>query len=761
MPFMLSDFVSGAKGMQEYRDLQEANQAKKDLAKLATEAATPTTTEDTRGLAQSILPGESGGIPTDQMSKMMTSIPGTETPKEGLTGLGGMQQGISGVEPTPTPAGAKESPLKMILNSTQKSGQELSSVQKQIALNEKYAKYFNDKGQPALANEYIKQNQAFQEKQYDLEKKHFTNQKEATAMLGGQAGAYVDAADDPTKEPMARAELIRQAQELGNVPPERIMQMATMPAPQLKAMMDQTRQGAMTAYEQASSKISAAELALKSRTQTRLEAKEKAQELKGDRDFAAKQIGAISSMLGKFEGTPPPEVQAAAQEGLKYFTSVLHGDGSTTPGATAQPTAPADATTQPSATTASEGSSYLARRAKIESGGDYSNKSTTSSASGAYQITRDTFNNLQSKYKDLPQIAFDELTKKGNEKVQDAYAERLLKDNDGQIQAAGIPVTDKMRDVFWHFGSEDAKDLLTAPNSASVSSVLGSKVIDANKAELTKDGKPITVGELRTKMGVDKAPEVSSELTSTSSKVKLPVATEEANKDSGSQWKLKAKSTGVINQRLAWGITEAFQQSAINAMNIADMPSTSMLGAFSGMAGKSNKDITSSVKGVLSRQATPDEERAFQQEVAGFESNMARALGGGYANSSAKAVMDSYHNQVAQSGDSPIIQANFLARIKQELTSLNQAFKSHPGANDEERKLLQDLTNQLESKIKFNVSDVNAVLRATTGKESVAAASAKIAGPAAKFTYKGQEYIRPTTATDDSWAKYKAYIQSH
>ena len=289
MPFMLSDFVSGAKGMQEYRDLQEANQAKKDLAKIATEAATPTTTTDTRGLVQNILPGEEAGIPKEVLGKMMSPIPGTETPKEGLTGLGGMQQGISGVEPTLAPAGAKESPLKMSVGAVQKSGQELNAVQKQVTLNEKIADYYNKKGNPALANQYITENQTLKTKELDLQKKHLDNTSTAADMLGGAAGTYAASADDPAREPLARAELLRQAQELGTVPPQRLMQMATMPAPQLKALMEQTRDSSFTASEQAKAQQKSLENEIKRMQQERMLMEEQRKILKDDQDAAYKR----------------------------------------------------------------------------------------------------------------------------------------------------------------------------------------------------------------------------------------------------------------------------------------------------------------------------------------------------------------------------------------------------------------------------------------------------------------------------------------
>jgi hypothetical protein len=133
-----------------------------------------------------------------------------------------------------------------------------------------------------------------------------------------------------------------------------------------------------------------------------------------------------------------------------------------------------------------------------------------------------------------------------------------------------------------------------------------------------------------------------------------------------------------------------------------------------GLTNKKGANFTDAIRSVAARKATPDENRVFEQFVSGFETNMARALGGGYAGSSTKVVMDNYHNQVAIAGDSPMVKAAFLARIKQELGILGDAFGAHPGANPAMVRKFKELNNDITSKIKFNVSDITTALNSLT-----------------------------------------------
>jgi hypothetical protein len=142
------------------------------------------------------------------------------------------------------------------------------------------------------------------------------------------------------------------------------------------------------------------------------------------------------------------------------------------------------------------------------------------------------------------------------------------------------------------------------------------------------------------------------------------------------------------------------------------------------MAGKSGDSFTQSLSSTLSRKLTKEDERIMQVIVSGLEANMSRALGGGYAQSGAKYMIDIYKQQVPKAGDSPIVTAIFLARVKQELGILAKAFSAHPGSTDGYVQQMNDYMAAMNQAIPFNVADVIATKRRT--RESISQQSEKL-----------------------------------
>ena len=214
---------------------------------------------------------------------------------------------------------------------------------------------------------------------------------------------------------------------------------------------------------------------------------------------------------------------------------------------------------------------------------------------------------------------------------------------------------------------------------------------------------------------------------------------------------------GGLNGRYAFNILEAAQQAGADLLNIARMPSGTVLGTFAGMTGQGGDTLLSSLSNTFARNITDEESRQFQQLISGFDMNMARALGGGYANSGAKAAVQAYKEQVARSGDTPLAQATFLARAKQELAILNNAYKAHPGANDAEKQQMQQLTDSINQVVPFTVQDV---VTASGGKgvPTIAQAAQSMVLPQAPTL---EEFLQkagaanPNMTTDQLKAKYK------
>ena len=161
-----------------------------------------------------------------------------------------------------------------------------------------------------------------------------------------------------------------------------------------------------------------------------------------------------------------------------------------------------------------------------------------------------------------------------------------------------------------------------------------------------------------------------------------------------------------LNVRYAFNISEAAQQAGTDLLNITQMPKDTVLGTFSDMTGLGGNDLTTALRNTFTRKIEKQDRRQFQQLVSGFEMNMSRALGGGYANSGAARSVDAYKQQVARSGDTPLAMATFLARAKQELTILEKQFAAHPGANEGEISQLKGVMDEVRKSIPFDVKDV-------------------------------------------------------
>lgn len=173
--------------------------------------------------------------------------------------------------------------------------------------------------------------------------------------------------------------------------------------------------------------------------------------------------------------------------------------------------------------------------------------------------------------------------------------------------------------------------------------------------------------------------------------------------------KIKAESKGqgsAANTRYAFNIAESFSQAAQDLLNVTKMPAGTVMGNFAELSGKSGDSLKAGLTAAFGRAVTKQDERMFAQIIAGLDQNMARALGGGYASSSSKHLIDAYKQQLPREGDSPATTALFLARFKQELQILGDVFEAHPGANERMAGKVNKYLGELNKAIPFTVNDV-------------------------------------------------------
>ena len=163
---------------------------------------------------------------------------------------------------------------------------------------------------------------------------------------------------------------------------------------------------------------------------------------------------------------------------------------------------------------------------------------------------------------------------------------------------------------------------------------------------------------------------------------------------------------GAANTRYAFSMSESFAQAAQDLVNVTQLASGTVMSNFAELAGKSGDSLKQGLSAAFARKVTDQDSRMFAQLIAGLDQNMARTLGGGYANSGAKHSIEAYKQQISREGDSMASRALFLARFKQELGIFADVYSAHPGANEQMTAKVNKYYNDVNKAIPFNVQNV-------------------------------------------------------
>jgi hypothetical protein len=167
-----------------------------------------------------------------------------------------------------------------------------------------------------------------------------------------------------------------------------------------------------------------------------------------------------------------------------------------------------------------------------------------------------------------------------------------------------------------------------------------------------------------------------------------------------------ASRGGASNQRFAFNMTSSFGQLKNDLVGITKLKGGTTLSTFGELAGQSGDTLLKSLESRMGRALTTPEQQEFGKLVASFDARMATLLGGGYAGSTAKGLRDAYLAQVAKEGESPRVQALFLARSRQEMEEWANNFDAYPGATDEMKAKIQQNLDLVRKAIPWTVDDV-------------------------------------------------------
>ena len=194
---------------------------------------------------------------------------------------------------------------------------------------------------------------------------------------------------------------------------------------------------------------------------------------------------------------------------------------------------------------------------------------------------------------------------------------------------------------------------------------------------------------------------------------------------------LKKAGTGLPAER-AGNILEATLQSTKDLINVSKLPEATTLNTFAGLSGKDAKGIVSGLEGAFARQVTTGDQRAFEQIIAGLESTMATAVGGGFASAASASKMAQYGKQIPRAGDNAENAAIFLARMKQELQTVREGFVDRQGANKEQVAKMDKAMEDLDKAIPFTIDQVMEAKAKRAGGKTMGAKASKTYGDSGK-----------------------------
>ena len=123
---------------------------------------------------------------------------------------------------------------------------------------------------------------------------------------------------------------------------------------------------------------------------------------------------------------------------------------------------------------------FFERLAKIESGGNAAARAKTSSATGLYQMTRGTFDDLKRTMPSLRNVSWEDHAK--NPELQKKFANALTARNDQELTQKGHDANDLNRYLAHFAGVSGADKLLRADPTAAVGDILGKNAAKANKS---------------------------------------------------------------------------------------------------------------------------------------------------------------------------------------------------------------------------------------------------------------------------------------
>jgi hypothetical protein len=179
----------------------------------------------------------------------------------------------------------------------------------------------------------------------------------------------------------------------------------------------------------------------------------------------------------------------------------------------------------------------------------------------------------------------------------------------------------------------------------------------------------------------------------------------------------KAQNIGSRETGFAGRIQQALSSAATDIGNVIKSPGIAEMPVFAGTIGQNPKGVLDSLIALGARSATAEEQRAFQMLTGGISAALGRIESQGLANGTTVANLKAFDEMKPLAGDSPLVTALYLARLKQELEVGLSVYVTNRATSTEQRAQVRSVVKPILDAINFEPSDVlNAMAKSNAGQ---------------------------------------------
>ena len=148
------------------------------------------------------------------------------------------------------------------------------------------------------------------------------------------------------------------------------------------------------------------------------------------------------------------------------------------------------------------------------------------------------------------------------------------------------------------------------------------------------------------------------------------------------------------------------ENAAQDLSNIMTLPAVAQSPVFAGIIGVDPARALSSLSALAARTITTPEQKAFEQITNSLDAALARLEAQGLASGATKSSIQSFNSLKPRAGDRAINMALYIARVKQEIETGIRVHDKMPGTTPEQRVATQQILNDLDKVVPYDVQDV-------------------------------------------------------